>query len=187
MSGDVPATEGTWASETMILTMFSRNHSVPTRFNCLPRMVNFVAPLNIIHQLLHSGSSVFWTAPDETNSGVFDHFSPSTSSAKILLSSPLSVRPSVCSSLSTSVCLSDRQTDRWSSPDPWPCRGLQRPSMYVGLFHACGMHLVKIICGFHRAHILWTDKCTMSFPGVRPFVRLSVWLFSSSLLTRYRQ
>ena len=28
------------------------------------------------------------------------------------------------------------------------------------------MHLARIICCFHEAHILWTDTCTRSSPGV---------------------
>ena len=47
-------------------------------------------------------------------------------------------------------------------------------AMYVGLFHACGIHLVRIIRGFHKAHILWTNKCTRSSPGHCLSVGLSV-------------
>ena len=70
--------------------------------------------------------------------------------------------------------LSHRQTDRRSSRDGLVgCKG--------GLLRACGRHLARIICGFHEAHILWTDKCTRSSSGAQTSVYLSVNIFFKSI------
>ena len=65
------------------------------------------------------------------------------------------------------VCLSIKKTDRLLGMALWAAK-----AVYVGLFHACGMHLVRIICGLHKDHILWTDKCTRSS---REYVCPSIW------------